>query len=170
MSNLIELVPVAAQGVVPETVVAPPKSKSKRRIIDFWSQNRRAAKDFNCCLTEFKSNDAKLGYLRKYYSLVPDVQKLFDDFMSESKILAEKLQDRVSVVKACDEVGTTPMILATHVVFMGKTAVQKVLKYGVGEDSPIHGHLDLFKDPFMPEDAQDFVNPEWLPSKNKKVA
>lgn len=166
MEILKNLITAPTQGVVPVAVVTPPEMKSKRRIIDFWSQNRRAAKDFNCCLTELKSNDSKLGYLRKYYSQVPDVQKLFDDFMSESKNLAEKLQDRVSVVKACDELGTTPMILATHVVFMGKTAVQKVIKYGIGEGSPIHGHLDLFKDPFMPEDAQDFVNPEWLPSKN----
>ena len=170
MNSLVELLPVAVQGTVPETVVAPPKSISKISINRFWGLIRKAASDFHRCLTALKSNDVKLGYLRKYFSLVPDEQKLFDDYLSESKNLAEKLQDRVSVVEACKEIGTTPMILATHVVFMGKTAIQKVIKYGVGEGSPIHGHLDLFKDPFIPEDAQDFVNPEWLPSKNNKVA
>ena len=47
--------------------------------------------------------------------------------------------------------------------------MMKVAKFGVSEQSPIHGYLDLFRDPFMPDNAQDFVNDDWLPSKSKMV-
>ena len=57
---------------------------------------------------------------------------------------------------------TTVLTLATYVVFIGKTAMQRVIKHGVSEGSPIHGQMHLF----MPEDAQDFVNPAWKSSNN----
>ena len=128
----------------------------------------KARRGFNLCLTELKSNDVKLAYLRKYATTLPDVQKFYDRYMIEANKLADKLKDSLSVTKACEESGSDILILATHVVFMGKTAMMKVAKFGVSEQSPIHGHLDLFKDPFMPDNAQDFVNEDWLPSKNKK--
>ena len=128
----------------------------------------KARKGFNLCLSELKSNDVKLAYLRKYAMTLPDVQKFFDRYMVEANKLAEKLKDSLSVTKACEESGNDILVLATHVVFLGKTAIMKVAKYGVSEQSPIHGYLDLFKDPFMPDDAQDFVDSKWFPSKRKK--
>lgn len=127
----------------------------------------KARRGFNLCLTELKSNDVKLAYLRKYATTLPDVQKFYDRYMIEANKLADKLKDSLSVTKACEESGSDILILATHVVFMGKTAMMKVAKFGVSEQSPIHGYLDLFKDPFMPNNAKDFVNDDWLPSKHK---
>lgn len=127
----------------------------------------KARKGFTLCLSEMKSNDVKLAYLRKYATTLPDVQKFYDRYMVEANKLAEKLKDSLSVTKACEESGNDILILATHVVFMGKTAMMQVAKYGVSEQSPIHGHLDLFTDQFMPDNAQDFVNTDWLPSKLK---
>ena len=127
----------------------------------------KARKGFNLCLTELKSNDVKLAYLRKYAMTLPDVQKFYDRYMVEANKLADILKDSISVTRACEESGNDLLILATHVVFMGKTAMMKVAKFGVSEQSPIHGYLDLFRDPFMPDNAQDFVNDDWLPSKSK---
>lgn len=129
----------------------------------------KARKGFDLCLTEMKSNDVKLAYLRKYATTLPDVQKFFDRYMVEANKLADKLKDSVSVTKACEKSGNDILTLATHVVFLGKTAIMKVAKYGVGEQSPIHGYLDLYKDPFMPDNAQDFVDSEWLPSKHNEM-
>ena len=169
MVNFNNLGTVPTQGVVPVTVIAAPKKMSELGTNIFWSLVRKAKRDFVLCPTELKSNDAKFMCLRKYFSQVPDVQKVFADFMSESKKVAEMLEDKLSVVKACADCGTDVKILATHVVFLGKTAIQKVVKYGVGEQSPIFGHLELYKEPFLPDNIQDFVNKEWLPSKGKKM-
>lgn len=123
-----------------------------------------ARKGFDLVPDGMKSNALKLAFLRKAASSIPDMQKFHGRFMSEAESVKERIADSVSIVKACESEGIDLFTLATHILFMGKTKVQQVFKYSLGERSPLRGQLSLFKEAFMPTDAQDFVNPNWLPS------
>lgn len=159
----INTLPSQTQVVEKVAENVTPKTNKKVFDIDF-SVIGSARKGFNMVPSQLKSNDLKLEYLRASASKLEDVQKFYGRFMVKARELESILSDRSSIVTACQDVDTTVLTLATHVVFMGKTAMQKVIKHGVGEGSPIHGQLNLFKDAFMPMDAQDFVNPAWKPS------
>lgn len=154
------------QGTNTEAGKTTQKTKVTETSMDYKAISR-ARKGFNLSLSEFKTNDLKLAYLRNAAASFDDKQKFFNRYVNMAKELEEKLSDSVSVVKACEENGINLFVLATHVVFMGKTAVQRVARFGVGEKSPIHGQLDLFKDSFLPLDPQDFVNTGWKPSEHK---
>ena len=99
------------------------------------------------------------------------IEEALSDILSRyfdaAKELEEALSDRKSVTEACKEKNIDLYILATHVVFMGKTAVQSAIKFGVGENSPICNDWNLFSEAFLPTDPQDFVDSDWKPSKLK---
>lgn len=165
MSDFIKN-PVQVAATKNETENATPKTNAKKvntdaRII------ASARKGFDLVPDGMKSNALKLAFLRKAASSLPDMQKFHGRFMSEAESVRERIADSVSIVKACEAEGIDLFTLATHVLFMGKTKVQQVFKYSLGERSPLRGQLSLFKEAFMPTDAQDFVNPNWLPSNDR---
>lgn len=154
------------QSVEQRAEKATPKSKHNVNI--FWTIISKARKGFDLCLSEFKSNDMKLAYLRNSAKVVSDVQVFFNEYMALAKNVADQLADRVSVKEFCEKANVDLQILATHVVFMGKTKMAQVLRYGVGEQSPIHGRLNLFNERFLPDDPQEFVDNSWKPSEHQK--
>ena len=151
-----------------------PEKAAQGKIADLETKDfmiiSRAHKGFDKCLSSLKSNDAKLAYLRKYAGLLDDdVQKFYNRYMAKSQAVAARLEDSISAKQFCEKNHLNPLVLATHVVFLGKAAIKKVLQYGLGENSPIKDDLDLYSEPFMPDDAQDFVNPGWKPSSVSKA-
>lgn len=169
MENLSINLPAKAEMPKQVAEIETPKKNKKMFDIDF-SVIGSARKGFNMVPSQLKSNELKLEYLRASAAKLEDIQKFHGRFMVKAHELESILSDRSSVVSACKEIGTDVFTLATHVVFMGKTAMQKVIKHGVGEKSPIHGQLHLFKDAFMPLDAQNFVTPSWKPSAKSEVS
>ena len=155
-----------AQGASEET-----KNSPKRRAVDVDAKIIASAyRGYNLCPESVKSNDVKKAFLLDAAQKLHDEQKFYGRFMEKAKDVYDALSDRVSVVATCKEKGIDLMILATHVVFMGKNAIRDVLKYGVGEKSPIRPNLSLYSERFMPDDPQDFVNPAWKPSEHKREA
>ena len=165
MTDKIFALPIEAPRAESGTENATPKTNAKKvntdaRII------ASARRGFDLVPDGMKSNALKLAFLRKAASSLSDMQKFHGRFMSEAESVKERISDSVSIVKACEAEGIDLFTLATHVLFMGKTKVQQVFKYSLGDRSPLRGQLSLFKEAFMPTDAQDFVNPNWLPSKD----
>lgn len=155
-----------AQSEIQKAEKATPKSKHNVDI--FWTVISKARKGFDLCLSEFKSNDMKLAYLRNYARVVSDVQVFFDEYMAKAKDVADQLADRVSVKEFCEKANVDLQILATHVVFMGQTKMAQVLRYGVGDGSPIHDKMNLYNERFLPDNPQDFVDNSWKPSEHQK--
>ena len=96
-----------------------------------------------------------------------DEQKFHGRYMGYAKKVYDSLSDRKSVLDECEKKGIDLGVLATHVVFLGQVKMNKVMKYGVSELSPIYNSLHLFNEPFLPADPQDFVNKSWKPSEHK---
>ena len=153
-----------------ETSQATPKKKARRDIDSKIIAT--ASRGFRLIPADLKTNDLKKAFLLNAAESLDDEQVFFGRFMARAAEVRDELADRKSVTDACTEKGIDLMDLATHVVFMGKTKTQQVLKYGLGEKSPIHNQLYLFGDRFMPDDPQDFVSKSWKPSEHprKKTA
>ena len=154
-------------GVAPQVKAetATPKSNKFNKVVTDAKVIARARKGFNYIPSSVKSKDLKLQMLRSAALALDDAQKFYGRYMVEAQELADVLSDRVSFAKFCEKEQIDILTLATHIVFMGKTSVQRVIKFGLGEGSPIRGQVSLFKEPFLPDNAQDFVNQDWLPSK-----
>ena len=163
MENRIYSSSAVAQGAAAEAEKTTQTKKVTMTSIDF-NAIAKARKRFNMTLSQFKSNDMKLAYLRNAASSFDDGQKFFNRYMVMVKELKDELADRISVKEACESNGVDLEALATHVVFLGQTAIAQVKKHGVGEKSPIYGQLDLYKDRFLPDNAQDFIDASWMPS------
>ena len=126
-----------------------------------------AYRGFNLCPEGVKSNDLKKAFLLDAAQKLHDEQKFFVRFMAKAEELRKDMADRVSIVEACKNKGIDLLTLATHVVFMGKDAMRRVRRFGIGEKSPINGDLSLVSERFLPDNPQDFVNPYWKPSEHK---
>ena len=145
---------------------ATPKLKARR---DFDSKIiANANRGFMQLPADLKTNDLKKAFLLNAAESLDDEQLFFGRFMARAAEVRDELADRKSVTDACTKKGIDLMDLATHVVFMGKTKTQQVLKYGLGEKSPIHNQLDLFGGRFMPDDPQDFISKSWKPSEHPR--
>ena len=124
-----------------------------------------ANRGFNLCPAECKNNDLKKAFLLNAAEKLQDEQKFFGRYMAKAQHVYDILEDRKSVIEKCSAEGIDLMTLATHVVFMGKAAMRKVIKFGVAEGSPLYNQISLYKEPFLPDNPQDFVDKAWLPSK-----
>ena len=146
------------------------KTTSKKKVRrDFDSKIiANANRGFMQLPADLKTNDLKKAFLLNAAETLADEQLFFGRFMARAAAVRDELADRKSVTDACTKKGIDLMDLATHVVFMGKTKTQQVLKYGLGEKSPIHNQLDLFGERFMPDNPQDFVKMSWKPSENPR--
>lgn len=166
MDNVDNVTSSQAQGASKEAE----KTTSKKKVtMDIDSKIIvKANRGFKQVPADLKSNDFKKAFLLNAAESLDDEQLFYGRFMARATEVRDELADRKSVTDACTEKGIDLMDLATHVVFMGKTKTQQVLKYGLGEKSPIHNQLDLFGERFMPDNPQDFVNKSWKPSENPR--
>ena len=156
--------PGASKGE--ETSQTTPRLKARRDIDSKIIAT--ANRGFRQVPADLKSNDLKKAFLLNAAESLNDEQLFYGRFMARAAEVRDELADRKSVTDACKERGYDLMDLATHVVFMGKTKTQQVLKYGLGEKSPIHNQLYLFGDRFMPDDPQEFVSKSWKPSEHPR--
>lgn len=155
-----------AQVASKEAEKTTPKKKVRR---DFDSKIIATAnRGFRQIPADLKTNDLKKAFLLNAAESLDDEQLFFGRFMARAAEVRDELADRKSVTDACAKKGIDLMDLATHVVFMGKTKTQQVLKYGLGEKSPIYNQLDLFGGRFMPDDPQDFISKSWKPSEHPR--
>ena len=127
------------------------KKVKRKPTPQIWVVLNKARKSFNVQLT--KSNDVKLQCLQKYSAEIGDQQKFYNDFMEQ----VGKLTDSRRFCDAAEAKEVSPEILATHIVFLGSSTMNKVLKFGL---DPIEADLDLYKEAFMPESAQKYAGPE----------
>lgn len=165
MSETKILTPEQAQGASKDAE----KTTPKRKVMDVDTKIIATAnRGFRQVPADLKSNDLKKAFLLNAAESLADEQLFFGRFMAKAAEVRDELADRKSVTDACTERGIDLLDLATHVVFMGKTKTQQVLKYGIGEKSPIYNQLYLFGDRFLPDDPQDFVSKSWKPSEHPR--
>lgn len=129
------------------------EEQKKKRIAvpKIWTVLNRARKTFNAQMA--KSNEVKLACLQKYSrEAYEDQQKFYNDFMHQ----VGRLTDSVRFNEAAKANGCDPKILASHIVFLGSAMVNKVLKFGL-ENTEIIDDIDLYREAFMPADAQEFA-------------
>ena len=154
-----------AQGATQDSEKKSPKTKVFKNI-DFKTI-AEASRGFNLCPADVKSNDVKKSFLLNAAEKLHDEQKFHGRYMGLAKKVYDALKDRRSVWDECEKRGIDLGVLATHVVFLGQLKMNKVMKYGISEQSPIYNSLHLFSEPFLPADPQDFVNKSWKPSEHK---
>ena len=157
--------PNGAQVASKDSENKTPKTKVFKNI-DFKAI-AEANRGFNLCPADVKSNDVKKSFLLNAAAELHDEQKFHGRYLGLAKKVYDALKDRKSVWDECEKRGIDLGVLATHVVFLGQIKMNKVMKYGISEQSPIYNSLHLFSEPFLPADPQDFVNKSWKPSEHK---
>lgn len=64
--------------------------------------------------------------------------------------------DSKKFCNACEQNEYDPRTVATHIVFLGSAVMHKVLENGIYDDS-VAKDLDLYKDEFFPQTADEFA-------------
>lgn len=157
--------PNGAQVASKDSEKKTPKTKVFKNI-DFKTI-AEASRGFNLCPADIKCNDVKKSFLLNAAEKLHDEQKFHGRYMGLAKKVYDSLKDRKSVWDECEKRGIDLGVLATHVVFLGQLKMNKVMKFGISEQSPIYNSLHLFSEPFLPADPQDFVDKSWKPSEHK---
>lgn len=130
----------------------PPKrngnSLKLHTTLALWRVLSKARKKFDAQLSENKDNETKLKCIRMYLATeTGDAPKVWGAFMKE----VEKLLDSRRYLNECKGFSIKPENLAEHIVFLGKAAVNNVLKDGIlytlGND------FKLYTERFSPKDA-----------------
>ena len=165
MDIVNNVTPSEAQVASKDSEKKSPKTKVFKNV-DFKAI-AEANRGFNLCPAEVKCNDVKKAFLLNAAEKLHDEQKFHGRYMGQAKMVYDALKDRKSVVDECEKKGIDLGVLSTHVVFLGQVKMNKVMKYGVGEQSPIYNILNLFSEPFIPADPQDFIDKSWKPSEHK---
>ena len=128
-----------------------PKKVTRKPTPKIWAVLSKARKSFDAQLN--KSNDIKRQCVKKFAtSEYDDLAKFYNDFMAE----VEKLTDSKKFCEAAEANEMDSNILATHIVFLGSSTMNKVLKEGL-DNSPVAGDLNLYKEAFMPKTPQEFA-------------
>ena len=122
-------------------------NQQKRQAIPpMWRILGQAQKRFKSQLT--KDNNLKLRCIEAYLaSESDDAPKFWGDFMRQ----VERLLDSRKYLKECQSLGCTPENLGEHIVFLGSSTLNKVLKYGVL--NTIGNHFKLYTERFSPSEA-----------------
>ena len=128
-----------------------PKKVTRKPTPKIWAVLSKARKSFDAQLN--KSNEVKLQCVKKYStSEYEDQQKFYNDFMK----YVELLTDSKKFCEAAEANEVDSNILATHIVFLGSSTMNKVLKEGL-DNSPVAGDLNLYQEAFMPKTPQEFA-------------
>lgn len=128
-----------------------PKKVTRKPTPKIWAVLSKARKSFDAQLN--KSNEIKLQCVKKFSAgEYADQEKFYNDFMK----YVELLTDSKKFCEAAEANEMEPNILATHIVFLGSSTMNKVLKEGL-DNSPVAGDLNLYKEAFMPKTPQEFA-------------
>ena len=125
-------------------------SNQKRQAIPaMWRILGRAQKAFEAQLE--KDNRVKLKCIESYLvAEMNDVPRFWNEFMEQ----VEKLLDSRKYVRECQQLEYDPTNVAEHIVFLGSSTLNKVLKYGV--QSVLGSKLMFYGDRFSPEFAEKY--------------
>ena len=153
-----------------QTTTANPKStkiengkkrKKKRTVPTLWKCQAEALKVFSYQLT--KDNEVKLQCVQKAFENVPDVEKLWGQFMGE----VNRLLDSRKYCAECAVVGVSAENLAEHIVLLGRATVNQVLDNGI--IATIGTDYLLYKDRFTRPEDVDIYLPTYYDGERKCI-
>lgn len=115
----------------------------------FWKVLTKSRKVFEPQLT--KNNAIKRQCIEKHISTFSnDTEKFWSKFVNE----AETLLDSRKYLRECKHLGVPPVDVAEHIVFLGSSTINKVLKNGLYDT--IGNDLRLYVERLTPESANVF--------------
>lgn len=134
--------------------LANPSSKGnakarKPRAKDLWFYTGRARVVFNRQFV--KTNDLKWKILDNEFTRTYDREKLFMDYAQQ----VQRLLDSKRFNDEAKKIGEATDV-ATHIVFLGKSAMNDVLEYGLS--SVIGEKANLFKGSFIDKETLEIMN------------
>lgn len=109
-----------------------------------------------------KSNEVKLQCVQKVFEGVPDVEKLWGQFMGE----VNRLLDSRRYYAECEILEVTPENLAEHIVLLGSATVNKVLRNGI--IATIGTDYLLYVDRFTRPEDVDIYLPAYYDGERKR--
>ena len=137
------------QGQQTEQQSNQPKKRKGMPI--FWKVLVKANRDFKPQLTI--NNDIKRKCIeRQANSFSLDKGMFWSEYMKQ----AGKLMDSLKYIRDCKNLGVSPMNVAEHIVFLGSTKINKVLRNGV--ENALDKGLDLYVDRLSPVEADEVRN------------
>lgn len=126
------------------------KMRPAKKPSTMWSVVGKARRKFDAQLT--KTNDVKRTCLENFIKAeFTDEEKFWSEYMD----VANRLLDSKRFDKECGELGVTPRILATHIVFLGAGKVNEVLKKGIA--ATLNKDYILYRDKFTPDTAKKYA-------------
>ena len=137
------------------------RKKKKRTVSTLTKATAEASKIFDYQLT--KSNAVKLECVQKVFEVVPDVEKLWGQFMGE----VNRLLDSRRYYAECATLKVTPENLAEHIVLLGKPTVNRVLANGI--IATIGTDYLLYVDRFTRPEDVDIYLPIYYDGERKRL-
>ena len=129
---------------------AMPRPARRPRAKDMWYYTGKARTLFNRQFS--KSNSLKWDILETIVSCnCQDQEKFWLDY----SVPVKKLLDSKRYEAECKALGHDPWILATHIVFLGKKAVNDVLDYGIGVT--VGEKVALFTEAFLASEVMEVM-------------
>lgn len=128
-----------------------PEAKTRRpRAKDMWYYTGKARATFNRQFA--KSNDLKWAILESVVAFnCQDQERFWLDY----SVPVKKLLDSKRFEAECKALGLDSGILATHIVFLGKKAVNDVLDYGIGVT--VGEKVSLYKEAFLAREIMELM-------------
>lgn len=146
MASLNEIAPTSQNGAtVSEQTTRAARKKTSMKL---WSIVTKARNKFSAQLV--KDCATKRKCIESYLANHPDPEKFWADYMEQ----ANRLLDSKRFEKDCRNLGFSTEVVATHVVFLGNTAVNNTLKKGV--EAVIGNKLSLYNERFLPVTAEKY--------------
>ena len=149
------------------TSLSPDSSRKRRQAAPtMWRVLSKAKKAFNAQLD--KNNKMKLRCIGAYLpSETNDIAKFWSAFMGQ----VEKLLDSRKYLADCKRLGFNPTNIAEHVVFLGSSTINKVLREGV--QLALGNDLLLYDERLSPKEPagifRDRVTESLKPPKSSKA-
>ena len=162
MANHTETAPTSQNGATGAEQTARPVRRPRQNM-KMWSIVTKARNKFNGQV--MKNNETKLMCLKAFLASHQDSEKFWAEYMEQ----ANRLLDSKRFDSDCRRLAVHAEIVATHVVFLGNTAVNNTLKSGV--EAVVGNQLKLYKERFLPETAEKYSieNVKCLPAPEVSV-
>lgn len=148
MGNFTETAPTSPNGAtVSEQTTRTARRKTSMKL---WSIVTKARNKFSAQLV--KDCATKRKCIESYIANHPDPEKFWADYMEQ----ANRLLDSKRFEKDCRSLGVSTEVVATHVVFLGNTAVNNTLKKGV--EAVVGNKYHRYNERFLPVTAEKYSN------------
>lgn len=146
MGNFTETAPTSQNGATGTEQTA---RTAKRKVsMKLWSIVTKARNKFSAQLV--KDNATKRKCIESYLANHPDPEKFWAEYMEQ----VNRLLDSKRFEKDCQRLGAFTEVVATHVVFLGNTAVNNTLKKGV--EAVVGNKFQLYNERFLPETSEKY--------------